>query len=128
MTDHNQAVELVRCALNRYQTTVTTDARRWRVVAGLIDAGLMTPERSADPLPHAPGTPIGLTDAGRAAVLAIDPASFADRRRTPLPQDVRHAQELLRGDEPPWLDAEEEAMLDAVWDRIGREDRDAGAP
>lgn len=97
--DHDQTIELIRCALNRGQRTLAHNGRRRKVLQQLVIDGLMTSGREV----HfgfylARGESVTLTDVGRAAILALDPAAFAGEHWYPLPQDVRSAQERVRGE------------------------------
>ena len=96
--------ELIRCAGHKTLTVRPASYRRERVLLHLIRDGYMIPrQRVNDPdfnpallAGLAPGTSVTLTDKGRAWILALNPADFADVDWWPLPGDIRHAQEAVR--------------------------------
>lgn len=112
MTDlsQNEINELLTCALNRRQVIRPASYQRRPIVAELIGKALMEAVDPADVanLGHYPtikptlrkGAFVRLTEAGRGAILALNPADFAHNRFWPLPGDVQAAQERVRDETP----------------------------
>jgi hypothetical protein len=103
----NERDELIQCGLNQTYTLRPSNRWRCRVIQRLIRQGYMIPLSQAHNPEYQPrpfyilpeNTTVTLTNKGRDWLLALDPADFEGVAWWPLPSDIRHLQDRIRGAE-----------------------------
>ena len=99
--------ELIKCALNKTGAIRPSSRARLDAAALLVGKGLMAAKPSdvynLNVHPSIKPTlrrnaQMWLTDAGKAAILALSPEDFKNNMWWPLPRDIEYAQSRVRGD------------------------------